>query len=86
MARPHAWSVCVNSAAFSGATSERYGSVTYFTAPSCDRSDDLDMNVLVTISVLRDEGEEIGESSASAETPEEAFALALGELDIDEDD
>ena len=43
------------------------------------------MNVLVTISVLDDEGEEIGESSASAETPEEAFAIALGELELGED-
>jgi hypothetical protein len=44
------------------------------------------MNVLVTISVLSDDGDEIGESAASADTPEEAFALALGELEIEIDD
>lgn len=44
------------------------------------------MNVLVTISVLNDEGDEVGESAASAETPEEAFALALGELDLEDDE
>lgn len=43
------------------------------------------MNVLVTISVLDDDGEEIGESSASAETPEAAFALALGDLELEEE-
>jgi len=41
------------------------------------------MNVLVTISVLDDEGEEIDTSSASAETPQEAFELALGQLDLE---
>jgi hypothetical protein len=44
------------------------------------------MNVLVTISVLSDDGDELGESSASAETPEEAFALALGELALGDDE
>ena len=44
------------------------------------------MNVLVTISVLNDAGDEIGESSASAETPEEAFALARGDLELEEND
>jgi hypothetical protein len=41
------------------------------------------MNVLVTITVLDDSGEEIDTSSASAETPAEAFELALGRLEID---
>ena len=40
------------------------------------------MNVLVTISVLDDEGNELGDSSASADTPEEAFELALGQLEL----
>jgi hypothetical protein len=42
------------------------------------------MQVLVIITVEDDEGEEIDTVSASADTPEEAFALALQQLDIDE--
>jgi hypothetical protein len=45
--------------------------------------DDREMNVLVTITVLDDSGEEIDTSSASAETPAEAFELALGQLELD---
>jgi hypothetical protein len=44
------------------------------------------MNVLVTISVIDDEGDEIADASASAETPEEAFALALQQIELDEDE
>jgi hypothetical protein len=42
------------------------------------------MQVLVTITVEDDEGEEIDTVSASADTPEEAFSLALQQLDIDD--
>lgn len=41
------------------------------------------MNVLVTITVLDDEGEEIDSASASAETPAEAYELAFGQLELD---
>ncbi len=41
------------------------------------------MQVLVTITVEDDEGEEIDTVSASADTPEEAFSLALQQLEID---
>jgi hypothetical protein len=41
------------------------------------------MNVLVTTTALDVEGDEIGESSASAETPQEAFELALRQLELD---
>jgi len=41
---------------------------------------------LVSIFVIDDEGNEIGDSSASADTPEEAFELALGQLEIVEDE
>jgi hypothetical protein len=40
------------------------------------------MDVLVTITILDDEGEEIDSASASADTPEEAFELALEQLDL----
>lgn len=40
------------------------------------------MDVLVTITILDDEGEEIDTVSASADTPEEAFELALEQLDL----
>jgi hypothetical protein len=40
------------------------------------------MDVLVTITILDDEGEEIDTASASADTPEEAFELALEQLDL----
>jgi hypothetical protein len=46
-------------------------------------ADDREMNVLVTITVLDDEGGEIDTSSASAETPIEAFELALGQLELE---
>jgi hypothetical protein len=45
--------------------------------------DDRDMNVLVTITVLDDEGEEIDTASASAEIPADAFDLALGQLELE---
>lgn len=48
--------------------------------------DDRDMNVLVTITVIDDEGEEIDESSASAETPQEAFDLAVGQLELEQEE
>ncbi len=41
------------------------------------------MQVLVTISVADDEGEELDTVSASAETPQEAFELALQQLDVE---
>ena len=44
------------------------------------------MNVLVTITVIDDEGGEIADASASAETPEDAFALALQQIELDEDE
>lgn len=40
------------------------------------------MDVLVTIAVLDDEGEEVDTVSASAETPQQAFDLALQQLEI----
>jgi hypothetical protein len=40
------------------------------------------MDVLVTISVLDDDGEEVDTVSASAETPQQAFDLALQQLEI----
>ncbi len=43
----------------------------------------LHMDVLVTITILDDEGEEIDTVSASAETPEEAFQLALEQIDLE---
>lgn len=46
-------------------------------------ADGRDMNVLVTITVLDDEGEEIDSVSASAETPAEAYELAFGQLELD---
>jgi methylmalonyl-CoA mutase cobalamin-binding subunit len=47
---------------------------------------DRGMDVLVTITVLDDEGEEIDTASASAETPEEAFELALEQLELESGD
>ncbi len=43
------------------------------------------MQALVTITIADDEGEEIDTVSASADTPDEAFELALGQLELDED-
>jgi hypothetical protein len=40
------------------------------------------MDVLVTIAVLDDDGEEVDTASASAETPQQAFDLALQQLEI----
>jgi hypothetical protein len=40
------------------------------------------MDVLVTIAVLDDEGEEVDTVSASAETPQQAFDLALQQLEV----
>jgi hypothetical protein len=40
------------------------------------------MDVLVTIVVLDDEGEELDTVSASGETPQQAFDLALQQLAI----
>jgi len=76
----------VKSSAYSGVTAETYEGVTFFTDPERRIGDDREMNVLVTISVLNDDGDEVGESSASAETPEDAFALARGDLELEEDD
>ena len=42
------------------------------------------MQALVTITIADDEGEEIDTVSASGETPEEAFELALQQLELDE--
>lgn len=42
---------------------------------------DRGMDVLVTITILDDEGEEVDTVSASADTPEEAYELALEQLD-----
>lgn len=47
--------------------------------------DDLPMDVLVTITIANDDGEELDTVSASADTPEEAFQLALQQLEFDED-
>jgi hypothetical protein len=58
--------------------------VTHFTDTEREIVEDRGMNVLVTITVLDDEGEEIDTSSASAETPQEAFELAVGQLELDE--
>ena len=40
------------------------------------------MDVLVTIAVLDDDGEELDTVSASAETPQQVFDLALQQLEI----
>jgi hypothetical protein len=40
------------------------------------------MDVLVTIVVLDDEGEELDTVSASAETPQQAFVLAVQQLEL----
>jgi hypothetical protein len=40
------------------------------------------MDVLVTIAVLDDEGDEVDTVSASGETPQQAFDLALQQLEI----
>jgi hypothetical protein len=40
------------------------------------------MDVLVTIAILDDDGEELDMVSASAETPQQAFDLALQQLEI----
>lgn len=40
------------------------------------------MDVLVTIAVLDDDGEELDTVSASAETPQQTFDLALQQLEI----
>jgi hypothetical protein len=40
------------------------------------------MQALVTLTITDDEGEELDTVSASAATPEEAFRLALEQLDI----
>jgi hypothetical protein len=45
--------------------------------------EDREMQTLVTIIVLDDEGEEIDSVSASADTPEEAFELARQQLDLE---
>jgi hypothetical protein len=45
--------------------------------------EDREMQSLVTISVLDDEGGEIDTVSASADTPEEAFELARQQLDLE---
>jgi hypothetical protein len=45
---------------------------------------DRPMQALVTIAVADDDGEEIDTVSASADTPEEAFALAREQLELDE--
>jgi hypothetical protein len=42
------------------------------------------MNVLVTIAVVDEKGEEIDTVSASADTPDEAYQLALQELELDQ--
>jgi hypothetical protein len=47
--------------------------------------DDREMNVLVSITVLDDEGEELDTASASADSPDEAYALALGQLELEQD-
>ena len=44
------------------------------------------MQALVTITIADDEGEEIDTVSASADTPAEAFELALGQLELDQED
>jgi hypothetical protein len=44
------------------------------------------MQALVTITIADDEGEEIDTVSASADTPGEAFELAVQQLGLDEDD
>jgi hypothetical protein len=64
-------------------TRERYGGVTRLTDGERGFGEDREMNVLVTITVLDDEGEEIDESSASADSPEEAFALARRQLELE---
>jgi hypothetical protein len=64
-------------------TAEPYGGVALFTDGERAIGDDREMNVLVTITVLDDSGDEIDNSSASAETPAEAFELALGQLELD---
>ena len=40
------------------------------------------MDVLVTIAVLDDDGEELDTVSASAETPQQAFDLAVQQLEL----
>jgi len=45
--------------------------------------EDREMQTLVTIMVLDDEGEDISSVSASAGTPEEAFELARQQLDLE---
>jgi hypothetical protein len=46
--------------------------------------DDREMNVLVTITVLDDDGQEIDTAAASAGSPAEAYELALGQLELED--
>ena len=65
-------------------TSAPYASdVNHFTDAERKNVEDREMQSLVTISVLDDEGEEIDTVSASADTPEEAFELARQQLDLE---
>ena len=41
------------------------------------------MDVLVTIMVLDDDGEEVANASSSAATPQAAFELAMQEIDVE---
>jgi hypothetical protein len=56
--------------------------VNHFTDAERAIVEDREMQSLVTISVLDEEGEEIDTVSASADTPEEAFELARHQLDL----
>ena len=60
--------------------------VRYLTDQAGGYRDHRAMDVLVTITVIDDEGGEIADASASAETPEDAFALALQQIELDEDE
>jgi hypothetical protein len=82
-ALPHARSGREKAVADATVTGEPYGCVTLFTDGERAIGEDREMNVLVTITVLDESGDEIDTSSASAETPAEAFELALGQLELE---
>jgi hypothetical protein len=70
---------------------EPYACVMKLTDPERGKSDDREMNVLVTIRVVDDEGEELGTSTGSFysafdnldDLPQRAFEIALEHLEVD---
>jgi hypothetical protein len=60
--------------------------VTEFTDKLRRICQDRSMQALVSITIADDDGEEIDTVSASADTPQEAFELAVQQLDLDEEE